>query len=48
MSGYFWAEPSGKKNFFSSNFLDKVSGIKLYKTELNKIAKEILKTQSQL
>jgi hypothetical protein len=45
MSGYFWATPSGKKIFFSSKFPDKVSGTKLYKIELNKISKEILKTQ---
>jgi hypothetical protein len=45
MSGYFWAAPSGKKIFFSK-FLDKVSGTKLCKIELNKISKEILKTQS--
>jgi hypothetical protein len=46
MSGYFWAAPSGKKILFSSNILDKVSGTKLYKIELNKISKEILKSQS--
>jgi hypothetical protein len=45
MSGYFWAAPSGKK-IFSAKFLDEESGTKLYKIELNKISKEILKTQS--
>jgi hypothetical protein len=46
MSGYFWAAPSGKKILFSSQFPDTVSGTKLYKIELNKISKEILKIQS--
>jgi hypothetical protein len=46
MSGCFWAAPSCKKIFLSSKFPDKVSGTKLYKIELNKISKEVLKTQS--
>jgi hypothetical protein len=45
MSGYFWAALSGKK-IFSSKFLDKFSGTKQCKIELNKISKVILKTQS--